>query len=219
MTLKTRPKYFTPNEVAVHNTVDSLWVSFLGKVYDLTTLCYKHQGSILLKPIISNAGKDISHWFDPKTRDIRTHTDPVSGCRMPYTPHGRFVHVAPPYPSSDWCNDFGRPWWRDEAAYCIGLLSVKTRFVRVINTLTQQKQVIEVCSEETLQEILQRYLKHNAHAASYTWKYDRRELDMEKTLADNDIPDEDEEFYELKIDEEKHLQQLHLYFNDDLTEA
>ena len=40
----TRPKYFTPNEVAIHNTVDDLWVSFLGKVYDLTTLCEKYKG-------------------------------------------------------------------------------------------------------------------------------------------------------------------------------
>jgi hypothetical protein len=40
----TRPKYFTPNEVAIHNTVDDLWVSFLGKVYNLTPLCEKYQG-------------------------------------------------------------------------------------------------------------------------------------------------------------------------------
>ena len=39
-----RPKYFTPKEVAVHNTVDDLWVSFLGKVYNLTPLCEKYKG-------------------------------------------------------------------------------------------------------------------------------------------------------------------------------
>ena len=39
-----RPKYYTPNEVAVHNTLDDLWVSFLGKVYDLTPLCEKYKG-------------------------------------------------------------------------------------------------------------------------------------------------------------------------------
>lgn len=39
-----RPKYFTPNEVSVHNTSDDLWVSFLGKVYDLTPLCEKYKG-------------------------------------------------------------------------------------------------------------------------------------------------------------------------------
>ena len=39
-----RPKYYTPNEVSVHNTLKDLWISFLGKVYDLTPLCQKHGG-------------------------------------------------------------------------------------------------------------------------------------------------------------------------------
>ncbi len=39
-----RPRYYTPNEVALHNTPDDLWTSFLGKVYDLTPLCEKHKG-------------------------------------------------------------------------------------------------------------------------------------------------------------------------------
>ena len=39
-----RPKYFTPNEVSIHNTLKDIWVSFLGKVYDLTPLCKKYAG-------------------------------------------------------------------------------------------------------------------------------------------------------------------------------
>lgn len=39
-----RPKYFTPAEVAAHNTADDLWVSFLGKVCDLTPLMSRHKG-------------------------------------------------------------------------------------------------------------------------------------------------------------------------------
>jgi len=62
-----------------------------------------------------------------------------------YTPHGRFVHVPPPYPSSEWANDFGVPWWAD-ASYVIGNLSAKTRLVNVVNTLTSQEHVIEVSS-------------------------------------------------------------------------
>jgi len=46
-------------------------------------------------------------------------------------------------PSSDWANDFGRPWWRDES-YVVGYLSEKTRTIKIINTLTSQDQVIEV---------------------------------------------------------------------------
>ena len=29
-----------------------------------------HAGDVLLKPIVANAGKDISHWFDPDTKDV-----------------------------------------------------------------------------------------------------------------------------------------------------
>lgn len=213
-----RPKYFTPKEVAVHNTVDDLWVSFLGKVYNLTPLCEKYKGDVLLKPIIQAAGRDISHWFNPKTKDIRTHVDPQTGCEIPYCPNGRFVHIPPPYPDSDWANDFGRPWWKDDG-YLVGILSQKTRKIKIINTLTSQDHVIEVCSEEVMTEILERYLKYNSHAASYTWKYDSRNLVMNSTLEDNGITDEDEEFYKLSMNDDTFLQSIHLYFNDDLTEA
>ncbi|CAC5401231.1 cytochrome b5 domain-containing protein 1-like [Mytilus californianus] len=213
-----RPKYFTPKEVAVHNTVDDLWVSFLGKVYNLTPLCEKYKGDVLLKPIIQAAGGDISHWFNPKTKDIRTHVDPQTGCEIPYCPNGRFVHIPPPYPDSNWANDFGRPWWKDDS-YLVGILSQKTRKVKIINTLTSQDHVIEVCSEEIMTEILERYLKYNAHAASYTWKYDSRNLVMGSTLEENGIEDEDEEFYKLSMNDDTFLQAIHLYFNDDLTEA
>lgn len=29
-------------------------------------------GDLLLKPILEVAGQDISHWFDPQTRDVRS---------------------------------------------------------------------------------------------------------------------------------------------------
>jgi len=78
---------------------------------------------------------------------------------------------------------------------------------------------VKVCCEETIGEILQRYLPYNAHAASYTWKYDGHDLEMDKTLADNGITDDDQRFYDLRIDEREFLCALHVYFNDDLTEA
>ena len=68
-------------------------------------------------------------------------------------------------------------------------------------------------------EILERYVKHNAHAASYTWKYDMRNLDMDQTLEENSIPDEDEEFYTLGMNDDTYLPAIHLFFNDDLTDA
>ena len=67
----SRTRYFTPSEVAVHNAPEDCWLSYLGHVYDLTPLCSEHAGSVLLKPILMHAGKDISHWFDPSTKDVR----------------------------------------------------------------------------------------------------------------------------------------------------
>lgn len=74
---------------------------------------------------------------------IRTHIDPITKCKFYYTPRGRFIHTPPRCPCTDWANDFGRPWWKDES-YCIGVLSAVTRRIRIINTLTSQEQAIEV---------------------------------------------------------------------------
>jgi len=153
--------------------------------------------------------------FDPQ---IRTHIDAKTGCEVPHTPQGRFIHIPPAYPSASWANDFGTPWWKgnlktfkisrihlysiigwtvvssvrtvvscvasseittlstSDESYCIGHLSGKTRKIRIINTLTSQEHTIEVCGEETLEEILNRFYKYNQHAASYTWKYNGKFL-------------------------------------------
>jgi hypothetical protein len=70
-----------------------------------------------------------------------------------------------------------------------------------------------------MHEILSRYLKYNAHASSYTWKYESQILDMNKTLTENGIDDDDDEFYKLRMREDQYLQSVILYYNDDLTEA
>ena len=79
--------------------------------------------------------------------------------------------------------------------------------------------IFQVCSEENMSEILERYLRFNAHAASYTWKYEGRNLDMYKTLEQNEIKDDDEDFYQLSMNDDSFLPALLLYFDDDLTEA
>jgi hypothetical protein len=83
--------------------------------------------------------------------------------------------------------------------------------------LSKQDDIIQVASEETLSEILDRYLPLNDHAASYTWKRLGRPLDMELTLEENGIEDESREFLELDIDEDYYTPAVHLYYNDDLT--
>ena len=78
-----------------------------------------------------------------------------------------------------------------------------------------------VCSEERCEEVRDRYLEYNAHAASYTWKHLQNEefvpLDMEKTLAENGMEDESLEFETLGINDDYYTPVIHLYFNDDLT--
>lgn len=76
---------------------------------------------------------------------LKTHVNPLTGCIGPYTPMGRFIHIPPPCPRSDWANNFGKPWWKNEK-YCIGILSSRTRRIRIVNTLTLREQIIEVGS-------------------------------------------------------------------------
>ena len=70
-----------------------------------------------------------------------------------------------------------------------------------------------------MNEILRRYVTYNEHTASYTWKFNGKNLDMDKTLEENGIHDEDEVFYQLSMNDDTFLNAIHLYFNDDLTEA
>lgn len=216
----TRVKYWTADEVAAHSTESDLWVSYLGKVYDLSKLAQLNAESALLEPITAAAGTDISHWFDPATGDVRMHIDPVTGCRVPHTPFGRFLHIAPPVPRTDWDNSFGRPWWKD-ASYCVGNLTKFKRTLRVVNMLTSQETLIDVCCEETIREIQERYRKHNAHTSSYTWKYHGHILDMGKTLDENGVHNEFEKFQALSIDTtaEASITEVQVYYNDDLTEG
>ncbi|XP_020512884.2 cytochrome b5 domain-containing protein 1 [Labrus bergylta] len=213
-----RPKYFTPSEVSAHNTAADLWVSFLGRVCDLTPLMEQHKGDNLLLPIMQCAGKDISSWFDPETKDILRYIDPVTNCERYYTPRGRFVHTPPAGPRSDWASVKGPPWWKD-GRYEVGLLSTKARWIRVVNTLTSQEQRLQVCSEETLDEILRRYLRYNSHARSYTCKHNGGVLDMSLTLGENNVLDEDRELEQLRLDRDLFTPAILLHFNDDLTEG
>ena len=130
---------------------------------------------------------------------------------------GRFLHVPPAEPNSDWNPDFQSPWWQDEVKYVIGSLTKRTRLIRVINTLTKHDDIIEVASEESLNEILDRYLDINVHAASYTWKRMGKVLDMALNLERNGIHDEREELLELGMQPDDYIPAIHLYFNDDLT--
>ena len=215
-------RYYTPAEVLKHNRFDDLWVSSFGKVYDLTTLVAENAGH-LVAPIIEAAGTDISHWFDPVTKVVRTWIDPETELEVSFTPMGPFLHCPPPTPAADWSSNIGTPWWKDKE-YSIGSLTAKTRKITLFNMLTKQSQTLEVCCEETLEEIQRRYLGYNMHSASYTWKRTdhtggTRLLSMRETLDANGIPDESDQFDALDIDPDTFVPIIHLYFSDDLSVA
>lgn len=64
-----------------------------------------------------------------------------------------------------------------------------------------------------------RYMPHNSHLNSYTWRYLGRGLCSNKTLAQNGIPDEREKFNDVALPENTHIPAILIYYNDDLTEG
>ena len=60
-------RFYTPTEVAAHNSASDCWVSFFDVVYDLTKLVQDNAESELAQPIVNAAGTDITHWFNPDT--------------------------------------------------------------------------------------------------------------------------------------------------------
>jgi len=211
-----RLPFYSGREVADHNVASDCWVSYFGKVYDLTPLVQENKG-LLVQPILKFAGQDISHWFDPKTKEPKTSIDPSSGLRRVHTPFGRFLHVPPPEPTTDWDSGFHTPWWEDEERFQVGFLSKQSRQIRILNLLTGQADLLNVCAEDTLNDIQERYLTFNKHAKSYTWKRLGKVLDMSRTLEENGIADESKEFEQLNMDVDQYIPTLHVHFNDDLT--
>lgn len=219
-------QFFTTKEVRDHAFADDAYVSLNGKVLDLTPLIQKYlqrpKYAFLVQPLIEAAGTDISHWWDSDSDDMRTCVDENTGMRSYNQPHGRFAHVPTNYPDSNIDIEYDIPWWKDPA-YEVGVLTRKTRKIRIVNALNSHEITLEVCAEETLQEIIDgRFLQINAHANSYTWKRldpKPRVLDMSKTLEENGIQDETEAFESLGLNAEYYIPAIHLYFDDDLTEA
>jgi len=84
---------------------------------------------------------------------------------------GRFLHLELAEQGNS------NPWWKQEHLI-VGKMTRSLRKIRIINTLTDHDDTIEVPSEEIIDEILERYKEINKHAASYTWKRLGRPLDM-----------------------------------------
>ena len=216
-------RFYLPAEVATHNSQNDCWVTLFNKVYDLTKLIAENAENPLCDPIVLAGGTDITHWFDPATKDPKTYVNPATNQKEFLCPMGRYLHV--PTSGCDLSSKdtaivkYTIPWWRDDEQYSIGHLTELVRKIVIVNTLTKDEQLLDCAHEENMNEILDRFLPFNAHAASYTWKRLGKVLDMNATLAQNGIADETEECLQLGIDPEEYIPAVHIYFNDDLTIA
>lgn len=67
-----------------------------------------------------------------------------------YCPDGEYLHL-------DIAEDVTKiPWWKNQQ-YLIGKLTKKSQPIRIINTLSNTEDKLEVPQEETIWEILDRY--------------------------------------------------------------
>lgn len=217
-------RWYHSNEIAEHNSSTDCWLVIFNKIYDITSLIRENRGGLLTRPLIHYAGEDISHWFNKQTKDPITHKKNNTR-EVPYLPHGRYIHIPPDNPVTDWCFKYDIPWWKNINKYVIGLKTQQSRNIRMVNTLSKEENILQVCNEETLSEIESyRYMKINKHSKSYTWKYvchgsQLLTLDMQLTLSANGIKDDQQILKDLGIkeEEEMYIPAIYLYFNDDLT--
>lgn len=133
------------------------------------------------------------------------------GKEVYYCPNGQFLHL-------DTSEDITTiPWWKNQE-YLIGKRTNKSQLVRIINTLSNTEDKLEVPQEETIWEILDRYEEVNSHARSYTWKRKGHILNMDLNLKENGIIDQSEEYFDYEVPEElQYIPAIHIHFNDDLT--
>ena len=89
--------------------------------------------------------------------------------------------------------------------------------------LTRKETIIQICQEETISEIKNRYMEYNLNSNSYTWKAlikgEFVTLQLTQTLEENGINDETEHFVDLGMDEDFNIPNIYIYYNDDLNYA
>lgn len=95
-----KQRYYTIEEVMMHNTASDCWVVLFGEVYDLTALIQKNIDSKPdnnlekeTRPLIEAAGSDITYWFDSNSREPRVKVDVDSGKREFYCPRGEYLQL------------------------------------------------------------------------------------------------------------------------------
>ncbi|KAK0165938.1 hypothetical protein PV328_004413 [Microctonus aethiopoides] len=207
--------YYLPTEVVVHNKPDDCWVSYMTDVFNLTNLCTLWRDTEEIKPILANAGKDISHWFDHLRHDIRYYIHPITGASVPYCPHGPIPDVGNIMPVCDWRPLHRCPWWLDYK-FRIGKITSNPRPIKILNVLTGQSAIIMVCEEDTINRIKHRYLLFNNNAMSYEFKFQGKILNINKTLTENNIIDERERYLNCGLPDDIYIPTIFCHYKENL---
>ncbi|KAH8392131.1 hypothetical protein KR215_001477, partial [Drosophila sulfurigaster] len=209
-----RMRYFLMDEVVTHNRKDDCWVVIHKNVFDLTPMIKDRidHWNRNMDYLMAHAGKDLSHLFH-ENGEPRTEISPSSGHpRVLFPP---ILEVA--------ISDFARTkhaMWSQDNFYHIGRITRRARRLRIINTLTAKVQFMNVCDEDSIYDIQQKYkARYNHHAGSYEWrKFSNGAkycgvLNLNGNLDENGLTDAEESDVELPPPS------IWLYYTDDLTIA
>lgn len=202
-------KYFLNEELKANCTLNSFYVSLFNDILDLTGYIKEFNNKIEINELLKLGGKDISHLFFKDNDRITLRKNLINN---------NFIDKLSFEPSENKI-DNNIPFWMNPK-YKIGRLTVKEKKILIINALTFEKDYLIVPIEETLLQIEERYLKLNSHSKSYTFKdLEGNVLDMTKTLTDNGILDQEDDYDYLEIPEPmRYIPSIVVYYNDDLTE-
>ncbi|GAU97107.1 hypothetical protein RvY_08460 [Ramazzottius varieornatus] len=239
-----RSQFHTKDEMALRDISTDAWVAVGGNVLnvsDLTDIPTEEKTLAEVRAranLAKHAGQNLTHWFKPRCYPLQLRQCSNfchDGQTEYFLPQGIIPDVLPFEPVTNYAmpkaGHRSTEWWNDSTRE-VGKLTKKMRKIYVVNMLFADEpenatpdllhvrlQYEEVCAEETLDQILFRYLDSNRHAGSYTWKFEGEVLTMEKTLEENGLADDESELKELDINVDVYIPTLHVYFNDDLTEA
>ncbi|CAG9801889.1 unnamed protein product [Chironomus riparius] len=181
----TKRMFFTRDEVVIHNSRDDIWVIINGTVIDLTIFFRKRVESDsvndCLNLLLAYAGKDLSWCFNEQNFPI-----------FRVNQYGYSIPKFPPVNEKE--SHDSDYWWNDEKNI-IGHVTCLERRLRIVNTLTRKKIVMNVCDEDSINVIKEKYKKRfNSNADNYIWRKTHSSdtlkighLFMDKTLTQNGI--------------------------------
>ncbi|EDV99126.1 cytochrome b5 domain-containing protein 1 [Drosophila grimshawi] len=207
-------RYYLMDEICIHNKKEDCWIVIYRNVFDLTPMIKDRldHWNCSMDYLVAHAGKDLTHLFH-ENGEPRTEISLSTGRpRVLFPP---ILEVA--------ISEFAKTkhaMWSQDPFYHIGRVTRRPRRIRLINTLTAKVQHMNVCDEDSIYDIQEKYKQRfNHHAGSYEWrKFSNGAkccgvLNLNGTLDENGLTDDED------CDVELPPPSIWLYYTDDLTIA